>query len=76
MTMHNAHIQKQPALKRKLSRKEIYDKIYVKIANSLAEFNLHGNKFEGKLKKVSKLFAKDISKAGKKKNKSDSIKKN
>jgi hypothetical protein len=69
MTMYNTHITNQPVSNRKLDKKEIFDKVYVNIANSLAEFHLHGKKFEGQLKKVSKLFTKDITKAGKKKNK-------
>lgn len=69
MTIYSAHLKNQQTSDRKLSKKEILEKVYAKIANSLAEFDLHGKKFEGKLKKVSKLFTKDISKATKKKNK-------
>jgi hypothetical protein len=69
MTMYNAHITNQPVSDRKMVKKEIFDKVYIKIANSLAEFNLHGKKFEEQLKKVSKLFTKDITKASKKKKK-------
>lgn len=67
MTMYNAQLKDQPPSDRKLSKKEIFEKVYARIANSLAEFDLHGRKFEGKLKKVSKLFTKDISKATRKK---------
>ena len=69
--MYNAHITDQPVSDPKMVKKEIFDKVYIKIANSLAEFNLHGKKFEGQLKKVSKLFTKDITKASKKKKKQE-----
>lgn len=69
MTMYNAHITNQPVSDKKMVKKEIFEKVYINIANSLSEFNLHGKKFEGQLKKVSKLFTKDITKARKKKNK-------
>ena len=67
--MYNAHITNQPVSDPKMVKKEIFDKVYIKIANSLSEFNLHGKKFEEQLKKVSKLFTKDITKASKKKKK-------
>lgn len=53
----------------KLSKKMISQSVYEKIAESLAEYNLQGKKFDNKLKKVSKLFAVDIAKATRKKEK-------
>ena len=54
-----------------MTKKEIFKKVYINIATSLTEFNLSGKKFEQNLKKTSKLFAKEISKANKKKNDCD-----
>jgi hypothetical protein len=62
MTMYSARLQDQPSTKN-LSKKKISELVYSQIANSLSEFHLSGKKFENKLKKVSKLFAKDIAKA-------------
>lgn len=53
----------------KLSKKKISESVYEKIAGSLAEYNLQGKKFDSKLKKVSRLFAVDIAKATRKKEK-------
>jgi hypothetical protein len=65
--MYSAPVQDQPLVEN-LSKKEIFKRVYIKIANSLAEFNLSGKKFDSKLKKASKQFAKDIAKKkGKKK---------
>ncbi|OQP67490.1 hypothetical protein [Niastella populi] len=48
------------------SKKKLTELVYLKITSSLSEFNLSGKKFESKVKKVSKSFAKDIARSYKK----------
>jgi hypothetical protein len=66
-TTYNNQPEDQTLTLKRLSKKQILENVYIRISNSLAEFDLHGKKFENKLKKASKLIAKDILKASKKK---------
>lgn len=63
---------------RKVSKKELRQQVYEKIAGALAEYKMGINekKFDNRLKKVSRIFAQDISKAvknGKQKNKKEPV---
>ena len=55
----------------KLSKKEARKIVYEKLSNALAEYkaNVKEKKFDSNLKKASKLFAADIAKALRSKNK-------
>lgn len=64
MTVYSAQFQDLP-FTMNLSKKKISELVYLKMSNSLSEFNLNGRKFKNKLKKVSKQVAKDIAKANK-----------
>jgi len=61
-------VPNQPSIEY-LSKKEIVEKVRMNIAKSLAEFRLSGKKYEEKLEKATKLFAKGIVKGKKKKKK-------
>lgn len=52
-----------------ISKKEVKKELLKKLAGALAEYkgNFSEKKFDGKLKKASKLFAVDIAKSAKKK---------
>jgi hypothetical protein len=68
MTMYTTADNEQ-FIKPKFSKKKIAELIYLKISSSLSDFDLSGKKFENKVKKVSKLLARDIARSYKKKEK-------
>lgn len=62
---------------RKITKKEVRKEVYEKLAGALAEYkgSLNEKKFENKLKKASKLFAVDITRAQRKNGKANTKKK-
>ncbi|MEO5681687.1 MAG: hypothetical protein ABIQ88_03545 [Chitinophagaceae bacterium] len=68
--------QKIPAVKQ-LTKKQVKKEVFKKLSGALAEYKskLDKKTFESNLKKTSKLFAADISKAFKKDKKAGSVKK-
>jgi hypothetical protein len=68
--MNNSdHKDNQSGSKKQL-RKEVSRSVYDKLAGTMAEFHLEGKRFESKLRKASKLFAAEIMKMQRKKEKS------